>query len=66
MVYLWRLFNRIRSRKGSSGFGRSPIEWPDLDAFQRLSGITLRPFELEMIEMLDDLCLADHSKPETD
>jgi hypothetical protein len=60
--YLWRIFNRLRRRKCGNGFGSSPIEWPDVDAFLRLSRIELAPWEIEILEDLDDLFLADHSK----
>nr|DAH82774.1 MAG TPA: INTERFERON-BETA, HELICAL CYTOKINE, IMMUNE SYSTEM [Caudoviricetes sp.] len=35
-----------------------PIEWPDIDAFVRNSGISLCAWEIEVIEDLDDLFLA--------
>jgi hypothetical protein len=60
--YLWRIFNRLRRRKGSGGFSSSPIEWPDIDAFLRLSGVKLVPWEIEILEDLDDLFLTDHTK----
>lgn len=63
--YLWRAFWRLRRRKGSNGFALSPIEWPDIDAFLRHSQMTLSPWEIEIIEDLDDLFLKDRSK-ETD
>jgi hypothetical protein len=55
LVYLWTIFRRIRQRVGSSGFGSSPISWPDIDAFCRHSRFPLAPWEVEIIEMLDDL-----------
>lgn len=33
------------------------IEWPDIDAFIRRSGVWLSPWEIELIEDLDDLFL---------
>ncbi|NEM60343.1 hypothetical protein G3V91_22385 [Escherichia coli] len=57
-AYLWRAFRRLRSRKGSNGFAMMPIEWPDIDAFVRNSGISLCAWEIEVIEDLDDLFLA--------
>lgn len=55
--YLWRAYNRLRRRKGS-GFGPGPIEWPDIDAFLRLSGFALAPWEIEVIEEIDDVFLS--------
>lgn len=40
----------------------SPLEWPDIDAFQRLAQNRFDPWEIEIIEELDDLFLMDHSK----
>lgn len=57
LAYLWRAFVRLRRRKGSNGFAVSPIEWPDFDAFLRLSGVRLAPWEISAIEDLDDLFL---------
>lgn len=65
LFYLWRTFNRIRRRKGGSGFGASPIEWPDIDAFIRNSKFNLAPWEIEIIEMLDDLYMAQQAKSQS-
>lgn len=54
LAYLWRLFWRLRNRKGGNGFEISPIEWPDIDAFVRQSRQRLDPWEIELIERLDD------------
>jgi hypothetical protein len=63
--YLWRAFNRIRHRKGN-GFGPCPIEWPDIDAFVRNSRFCLAPWEIEVIEELDDLYMAEQAKVQRD
>lgn len=56
----------MRRRKGGSGFGVSPIEWPDIDAFVRQSGVRFAPWEVEIIEALDDLYLAQAAKEKTE
>lgn len=33
----------------SSSMGQEPLNWTDIDAWQRLNGITLSPFELSII-----------------
>lgn len=53
--YLWAAFCRLSARRGSNGFGLNPIGWADIDAFVRLSGTTLMPWEIRVIEQLDDL-----------
>ena len=58
LLYLWRTYNRLRGRKGSSGFGVSPIEWPDIQAFLSVTSSSLLPWEIVMIERLDDTFMA--------
>jgi len=60
--YLWRTFSRLRRRKGSNGFSISPIEWPDIDAFVRNAHFPLNQWEIEILEMLDDLFLEQNNK----
>lgn len=61
--YLWNAFLRIRRRKGTDGMGNvQPIGWGDLDAFDRLSGLRLKPWEIDIIEQLDAVYLAARAK----
>lgn len=60
--YLFRSYWRIRRRKGGNGFGPSPIEWPDIDAFLRHSRVALAPWEVEIIEELDDAFMIEQAK----
>jgi len=62
--YLWSAFVRIRRRNAGNGFGPTPITWADLDAYSRLSGLRLLPWEIEIIERLDDLHLASRQNLE--
>jgi hypothetical protein len=62
LAYLWRAYQRLRHRKGGSGFGASPLEWPDIEAFLRQGGMTLVPWEIALIEMLDDLYMNQQAK----
>jgi hypothetical protein len=55
LIYLWDIFNKIRRRKGSSGFGPSPIEGQDIESFERRHRYPLAPWEHEIVEDLDDL-----------
>lgn len=55
LVYLWTVYNKIRRRKGSNGFGPSPIEGQDIESFERRHRFPLAPWEHEVIEELDDL-----------
>ena len=62
LAYILKIFNRLRRRKGSNGFGVGPIEWPDIDAFVRNTRVDLKPWEIEVIESLDDLFLLERNK----
>jgi len=61
-VHIWAAFIRLHNRRGSSGFGPSPILWSDIEAFSRLSGIRLDPWEIEIIEDLDLVFFAEQAK----
>lgn len=60
--YLWRAFWRLAGRRQSTGFGPARISWMEIDAFVRLSGVRFTPWEIELIEELDDLYLAGNSR----
>lgn len=62
VMHLWRIFHRLSARRGSNGFGINPISWTDVDAFVRHSRVTLAPWEVEIIEMLDDLFRVEQGK----
>jgi hypothetical protein len=64
LAYLWRSYHRIRRRKGSNGFGPSPIEWPDVAGFMRCTRAGLTPWEIETIELLDDAYLTSRQNAE--
>lgn len=55
--YIFEIYNRLRRRKGSNGFGLGPIEWQDIDAFARVSGARMSPWDVRVIESLDDIFL---------
>jgi hypothetical protein len=44
----------LRRRKAASGFGIPALEWPDIDAFLRHSGVSLSPWEIAVVEAIDD------------
>jgi hypothetical protein len=59
--YLLNIFYRLRRRKASYGYGPVQVEWPDIDAFLRHSRINLSSWEIEILEDLDDLYLAERN-----
>lgn len=56
---VWDAFLKL-SRRRQCGMGPQPISYVDMDAFQRLHGITLAPWQVEAIELADGLWLAQH------
>lgn len=52
--YLWRAYLRMRNRTAPGFAGVNPIGWGEIDAFVRNSRLSLAPWEIEVIEALDD------------
>lgn len=61
--HVWQAFCRLNRRRGSNGFSINPISWGDIDAYVRHSGLRLMPWEIRLIEELDDLFVAQQAKP---
>lgn len=55
LAYLWQAYLRLRRRMAGGFSGPSPIGWPDIDAFIRRTGARLAPWEIELLERIDDL-----------
>lgn len=53
---------RLSTRRGGTGYGPAPISWSDIAAFQRVAGVRLAPWEVEIIEMIDAIFLAQVDK----
>lgn len=60
--YLWRTYGRLRSRKAMGYAGPEPIQWIDMDAFVRRTGITLAPWEIELLEEIDNIYLSERTQ----
>lgn len=60
--HVWKAFLRLSAHRAGGGFGPGPITWPDLDAYCRMTRTTLAPWEVEMLEDLDSLWLAERAK----
>jgi hypothetical protein len=63
LLHVWTAFNRLSNRRGSNGFAINPIGWVDIDAFVRHSKLPLAPWEVRVIEELDDLFRIEEAKP---
>lgn len=62
---LWSDFLELHSSRGSNGFGPSRITFTDIDAWQRVNGVKLRPWQVEAIRRADNAYLASLPKPKT-
>jgi hypothetical protein len=61
--YLWDAYLRLRRRKSVDMMGNAlPLEWPDILAFNQLAGLRLKPWEIEIIERLDNIYLIERAK----
>lgn len=63
LAYLWRAYLRLRRRCGSGFSGPQPVGWTEIYAFAQLSGIVLAPWEIDLIEAVDDLYLRRGTAP---
>lgn len=63
--HVWDAYWRLRNRVNGSGHGIGRITWADIDAFSRHSRISMLPREIELVEAIDDLFLAEAAKPRT-
>lgn len=57
MRYLFDRFLRLSERRQSNGFGASRITYLEIDAYQRVTGFRFQPWEVRLIERLDDAYL---------
>ena len=51
--YLWAWFQELSSGRGNNGFGPIAIPWSDIDAWARIAGIPLAPFEALALRSMD-------------
>lgn len=58
LAYLWGWFCELMARRGTNGFGVNPIGFDELDAWCRVLGRTLTPWEVRVLLRLDDTALA--------
>lgn len=61
LAYLWSIYLRLRRRSAPGFNGSAPWTWTDLDSFLNRAGISLVPWEIEVLEALDEAFL----EPET-
>lgn len=49
---IWRIFTDLNRTRGG-GMGPAPISYQEIDAWSRLRGEPVRPFELDILRALD-------------
>lgn len=54
-IPVWNAFARLSYSRSSNGFGANPIPYTEIEAFCRLTGTDLSPWEVETITALDAL-----------
>ena len=52
------MFTRLSNRR-PVGFAASLIPWTEIDAFQRVTGFRLSPWEVQIIEKLDAMFVSE-------
>lgn len=63
--HVWEWFLKLIARRSGTGFGGNPISYAEIDAFGRLTGAHMRPWEIEALCEMDDayqLALAEKGK----
>lgn len=58
---VWEDFLNL-SNSRSSGLGISPISYAEIDAYSRLLGIDLEPWEVQVIKLFDRVTLSEVNK----
>lgn len=53
--YLWQAYHRLAARRTAGAMSVNPITFAEIEAFTRITGLRLAPWEVELIEKLDDL-----------
>ena len=60
--HIWVWFWEVALTRGSNGFAPNPLSPIDIWAWSQLNGLTLRPWEVRALHMLDQAFLKEQSK----
>lgn len=52
-AYVWDVFCELAAARGGNGYAANPVGWPDIAAWQQVSGARLTPWEAETLIHLD-------------
>lgn len=56
---LWRVFSELHASRSNNGFGPSRISFAEIDAYQRVTGTMLKPWEIAAIRRADKAFIDD-------
>lgn len=59
---VWQWFLRINRKRQSSGFGVNPIPYYEIQAFFSLIEYQPQSWELEMLELFDEIAMEEYAK----
>jgi len=65
-AYLWLWFLELHRARTGNGFGPNPIGYVEIDAWQRVTGRKLSPWEVDMMFALDGAFMASIPVPKAD
>ena len=66
VIYVWNSWVELNGARGSSGFAPHPISWSELDAYSRMIGVEIYPWEARAIRAIDDAYLSSWAEDRGD
>lgn len=51
--HIWAMYTALDCARTGNGFGPNPISYSEMDAYARLSGVTLATWEVNALKRLD-------------
>lgn len=60
--YLWEYFLRMSARRTGNGYGPNALSSAEVEAWARLNGVRLAPFEAEALDGLEARFLSHYAK----
>lgn len=57
--HLWAAYKELHASRAHSGFGPLRINFAEIDAFQRVTGLRLKAWEVEAIRRADRAFMVD-------
>jgi len=61
---LLAIFWELHAARSHNGFSYNPFSYAELDAYQRLAGVTLTPWDVKMLKRIDTIYLMALQKAE--